>query len=195
MSLKSQGRIIIDDGRRFLMRTREKFDVIIIDPPPPVEAAGTSLLYSTEFYALAKQHLQPGGILQPGFRLTAGNRRSRRSLAAGILPLHPVLPFHRAPGPASAGIVRAHYERNAADLAAVLPLKARQDLMEWSTGPSLQTYLQSMLAREIPIKAMLNSDKAIGITDDQPYNEYFFSRCEVAPTHARPGEALGLRIP
>jgi len=27
-----QGRIIIDDGRRFLMRTREKFDVIIIDP-------------------------------------------------------------------------------------------------------------------------------------------------------------------
>src|SRR5208282_4147754 len=58
------GHIVIDDGRRFLKRTREKFDVIVIDPPPPVEAAGSSLLYSTEFYELARQHLKPHGILQ-----------------------------------------------------------------------------------------------------------------------------------
>src|SRR5262249_50701061 len=57
------GRIIIDDGRRFLNRTREKFDAIIIDPPPPVEAAGSSLLYSEEFYALAKAHLNHDGIV------------------------------------------------------------------------------------------------------------------------------------
>src|SRR5438034_7613586 len=35
-----KGRIIIDDGRRYLNRTGEKFDVIVIDPPPPVAAAG-----------------------------------------------------------------------------------------------------------------------------------------------------------
>jgi predicted membrane-bound spermidine synthase len=45
-----KGQIVIDDGRRFLNRTREKFDVIVIDPPPPLEAAGSSLLYSEEFY-------------------------------------------------------------------------------------------------------------------------------------------------
>src|SRR5204862_2511986 len=45
-----KGRILIDDGRRYLMRTRDKFDVNIIDPPPPIEAAGSSLLYSKEFY-------------------------------------------------------------------------------------------------------------------------------------------------
>ena len=42
--------VVIDDGRRYLERSREQYDVITIDPPPPVEAAGTSLLYSKEFY-------------------------------------------------------------------------------------------------------------------------------------------------
>ena len=58
-----KGRIVVDDGRRFLSRTREKFDVIVIDPPPPIEAAGSSLLYSEEFYALAKARLKPNGIV------------------------------------------------------------------------------------------------------------------------------------
>src|SRR5207249_8126039 len=32
--------VVIDDGRRYLERTTEQYDVITIDPPPPVEAAG-----------------------------------------------------------------------------------------------------------------------------------------------------------
>jgi len=32
-------RVVIDDGRRYLERTSEQYDVITIDPPPPVEAA------------------------------------------------------------------------------------------------------------------------------------------------------------
>ncbi|HET9314194.1 MAG TPA: hypothetical protein VFQ51_01345, partial [Vicinamibacteria bacterium] len=40
--------VVVDDGRRFLERTRESFDVITVDPPPPVEAAGSSLLYTRE---------------------------------------------------------------------------------------------------------------------------------------------------
>ena len=62
-----KGKIIIDDGRRFLKRTLEHFDVITIDPPPPVETAGSSLLYSEEFYDLIKIRLTPGGILQQWF--------------------------------------------------------------------------------------------------------------------------------
>ena len=66
------GRVIIDDGRRFLKRCGRRYDVIVIDPPPPVEAAGSSLLFSTEFYELAKQHLNKNGIVQmwyPGSNL------------------------------------------------------------------------------------------------------------------------------
>src|SRR5438445_13480230 len=57
-----RGRIVIDDGRRFLQRTQQKFDVITIDPPPPVEEAASSLLYSTDFYRLARRRLKDGGI-------------------------------------------------------------------------------------------------------------------------------------
>ena len=56
--------VVIDDARRYLERTEDMFDAIVIDPPPPVEAAGSSLLYSREFYELAGRRLRPGGILQ-----------------------------------------------------------------------------------------------------------------------------------
>ena len=56
--------VVIDDGRRYLERTSEQYDVVTIDPPPPVEAAGSSLLYSKEFYSTIKRRLKDGGILQ-----------------------------------------------------------------------------------------------------------------------------------
>ena len=62
-----KGRIVIDDGRRYLKRTSATFDVVVTDPPPPIEAAGSSLLYSEEFYELVKQHLKPNGIIQVWF--------------------------------------------------------------------------------------------------------------------------------
>lgn len=60
-------RIIIDDGPRILTRKKEKFDLITIDPPPPVYAAGTALLYSENFYEVAKQRLKPKGIFSHWF--------------------------------------------------------------------------------------------------------------------------------
>jgi spermidine synthase len=58
-----KGRMIVNDGRNFLKLTREKYDVITIDPPPPIDAAGVNNLYSREFLELAKSHLKPGGIM------------------------------------------------------------------------------------------------------------------------------------
>src|SRR3989442_324510 len=57
-------RIVVDDGRRFLERSADQYDVITIDPPPPPTAAGSSLLHSREFYAVAKRRLRSDGILQ-----------------------------------------------------------------------------------------------------------------------------------
>src|SRR5262249_27079695 len=56
--------VVIDDGRRYLERTSEQYDVITIDPPPPLAAATSSLLYSKDFYAVARRRLHAGGILQ-----------------------------------------------------------------------------------------------------------------------------------
>jgi spermidine synthase len=81
--LKSErGQVIIDDGRRFLEWTPERYDLITIDPPPPVEAAGSSLLYSKEFYDLAKSKLQPDGILAQW--LPGGDAVTMASVAKAI---------------------------------------------------------------------------------------------------------------
>ena len=61
------GQVVVDDGRRFLRRTSETFDIVTIDPPPPVEASGSSLLYSPEFYTLMKKKMAPNAILQQWF--------------------------------------------------------------------------------------------------------------------------------
>lgn len=37
-----KGHIEIDDGRRFVERTSQQYDAVIIDPPPPVQSAGSS---------------------------------------------------------------------------------------------------------------------------------------------------------
>jgi spermidine synthase len=54
--------IRIEDGRRYLSRTSEKFDGIILDAPPPW-MRGAAALYTQEFLALMKVHLNPGGVV------------------------------------------------------------------------------------------------------------------------------------
>ncbi len=52
----------VEDGRFFLFTTKERFDIITGEPPPP-KAAGIASLYSREFFALARSRLAPGGIV------------------------------------------------------------------------------------------------------------------------------------
>lgn len=57
-----KARMIVNDGRNFLLMTEKKYDVITIDPPPPINASGVTNLYSREFVELMKSHLKEGGI-------------------------------------------------------------------------------------------------------------------------------------
>lgn len=70
------GQIVVDDGRRFLLRSQKKYDLITIDPPPPIAAAGSSLLYSTDFYKIAKLRLKNNGILMQWIPTDSGKTLS-----------------------------------------------------------------------------------------------------------------------
>jgi spermidine synthase len=174
-----RGRIIIDDGSRYLNRTKQKFDVIVIDPPPPIEAAGSSLLYSREFYELAKKHLKPGGILQawlPGGAPLLTGQAVLRSLDESF-------PFTRcfdsldSWGTHILASMDPIENLSPAELAERLPADAGKDLLEWAPEQSTTTnYLAGILAQETPIKNVLNPNPSIQITDDNPYNEYFLLR-------------------
>jgi spermidine synthase len=71
-------RIVFNDGRNFLMTTKEKFDVITADPIHPW-FSGAGYLYSAEYFKLAAEHLNPGGIVcqwLPIYELTEENLKS-----------------------------------------------------------------------------------------------------------------------
>ena len=56
------GRIITADGRNYVRLSPDRYDVIVVDPPPPIWSAGTVVLYTSEFYSEARQRLSPGGV-------------------------------------------------------------------------------------------------------------------------------------
>ncbi len=51
------------DAKEYLTETKERFDVIIMDLPEPVEKGPAYLLYTKEFYKLVKSKLTENGII------------------------------------------------------------------------------------------------------------------------------------
>ncbi len=68
---------IVMDGRAYLRRTHETYDVITLEPLPP-GSAGVNALYSKEFYQLARNKLSAHGVI------------------AQWLPFHGVAPHYTA---------------------------------------------------------------------------------------------------
>ena len=51
------------DALAYLESASERFDVVIIDVPDPLEAGPAYLLYTQEFYGLVRDRLRPGGVM------------------------------------------------------------------------------------------------------------------------------------
>jgi len=68
-------RLLIDDGRNFLNRSREKFDVITVDPIHP-RISGVGYLYTREYYEAARAHLGAGGYILQWMPMYAVSRES-----------------------------------------------------------------------------------------------------------------------
>ncbi|MFL6223791.1 MAG: spermidine synthase, partial [Actinomycetes bacterium] len=56
-----KGRVIISDGRNYVRLSRETYDMVAVDPAPPIESAGSVVLYTREFLTEGKARLRPGG--------------------------------------------------------------------------------------------------------------------------------------
>jgi predicted membrane-bound spermidine synthase len=168
--------VVIDDGRRYLERSRGDYDVITLDPSPPMQATGTSLLFSKEFYAAAKKNLRPGGILQ-----TWTMWEDMATLNAMSMALKQSFPYVRVFG---IGNMRGFHflasdepldGRTAQSLAARLPPAAQRDLLEWEPGGSVRADFDKFLAREMALDKLALTGGPV-LVDDRPYNEYFLVR-------------------
>ncbi|MFC1930031.1 polyamine aminopropyltransferase [Chloroflexota bacterium] len=52
-----------EDAREYLAQSGEKFDIIIIDLPDPIEEGPACLLYTKEFYQMVRHRLTANGII------------------------------------------------------------------------------------------------------------------------------------
>ena len=57
------GRVIIADGRNHLELVDEHFDIIVTDPPPPIQSSGVSVISSLEYYQAGRDHLTDRGVM------------------------------------------------------------------------------------------------------------------------------------
>jgi spermidine synthase len=58
-----RGRVIVADGRNHVELTAETYDFVVVDPPPPIETSGVSVISTLEFYRAAKARLTPRGVM------------------------------------------------------------------------------------------------------------------------------------
>jgi spermidine synthase len=80
--------LLREDGRHFLALTRERFDLITLEPPPPI-VAGSVHLYTRDFYRLCLDRLEPGGVVAQWLPLHAQSLASARMTARTFLDVFP----------------------------------------------------------------------------------------------------------
>jgi spermidine synthase len=172
-----QAHMVVDDGRRFLRRTRRTYDVITIDPPPPLQAAASSLLYSTEFYDLVKQHLKNGGLLQQWVPI--GEFASWQAIAMSLkisFPYVVVFPSDENMGAYFIASLDPIEIPNFQDLKGKMPASALADLSEWVPHQQTIPYLAKILSNARTIDSITHPPASDMITDDRPFNEYYLLR-------------------
>ncbi len=171
------GHIVVDDGRRYLSRCARKFDIIVVDPPPPMETAGSSLLFSKQYYELAKEHLNPNGIAGMWYPDTHDPTSK-----AVIRSMYESFPYLRCFDSVEGwgmhifGSMSPIPTRTAEEVVARMPDAARADLMEWTDTKDPVAYVNLVLGHEFSLADILNADRSVEVTDDRPYNEYYVLR-------------------
>jgi spermidine synthase len=81
-------RLVTDDGRNYLLRTRTKYDVIELDPPE-IFTAEVVNLYTTDFYRLASDALEPDGLLLQWLPTAIMGERETRMLVRSVVETFP----------------------------------------------------------------------------------------------------------
>lgn len=193
-----KGRIIIADGRNYVELTIRKYDMILVDPPPPVESAGVSVISSREFYRACSKRLNAGGVMMQW----APVEQTLADFKAHVRTFRDVFPYVIvAEGPARNGFyMLGSKEPMVLDEASLrATLSRRGVLRDLSSAPdSPENSLDGWLKR-IPRLVRLRDADVLTfagngplVTDDRPIPEYFLLR-NAFGTPSRPLGEGGVR--
>jgi spermidine synthase len=161
-----------DDGRNFLLVHHEPYDIIIVDPSPPIHSAGTVNLYTKEFFQLCRSRLSKNGAVclwlppAPISELLMIIRSFTEVFPASSMwgPLN-------YPGLYLVGGWHSFEQTNDSVSLVAKRLSSVEDLTEWDATYGNEEGLKDLFllnARELsPLLAAFPE-----LTDDEPYTEF-----------------------
>jgi spermidine synthase len=186
--------VVVDDGRNYLLMHQREFDMIAIDPAPPLFAAGTVNLYSQEFFKLCASRIRPGGAvclwIPPGpvselkmiLRTFATEFPYVSAWTGPTFPGFILIGTHRP-----VNDVEARVRRGFADPAIVA------DLTEWDRSCSTPEKVLSLWICDRDALLDFTIDRSV-VTDDHPFTEFPFWRMNGSdPEYPPELDAMGLR--
>lgn len=162
----------VDDGRNFLLMSRRTYDVITMDPAPPLWSAGTVNLYTREFFGLCRSHLAGGGIMC--LWIPPAGFSEVRMIMKTYQSVFPATWVYGGPHNAGFYMVGSTVlpDTSIARLREVLgsgPVEA--DLNEWELRPLTPEAVQSLYLMG-PDALRIFASGAPVITDNNPYTEF-----------------------
>ena len=176
------GRLLIADGRNHVELADRSFDLVVVDPPPPIQSAGAGVLYSREFYAASAARLGPGGLMMQWMPYG----QSLDEFLTHVRTFGSVFPeVTLAFGPGNYGILMLGSADPARfDAATIREVLERPGVLaDLATTPdapveSLDDWID--LIPTLVIASGDNVSRVVGagdvITDDRPLTEYFLLR-------------------
>jgi spermidine synthase len=177
-----RGRVIVTDGRNHVELTDRTYDIIVTDPPPPIESSGASVISSLEYYQAGHARLNPGGVMMQWTPYGGSIDEFR----AHLRTFHAVFPHMIvALGAGGYGFyLMGSDEPMTFDDATVREVLGRPGVLEdiSSAYDSPESTIDGW-ARRIPAMVWIEDDEISTftgdgplITDDRPLPEYFLLR-------------------
>lgn len=173
LAANGKGKVIINDGRNYVKLTKKKYDLVTIDPPPPFNAAGTTVLYSEDFYKNMLHALNSDSVVMQW--VPAPPRPDDTQMVTkSFLNVFPFVIALKSPG----------LEKGVFLIGSLSPIRFDQkrindvfhskivtnDLAEFSQKVDAGTIFPLITNRDELIKRTQHVDP---VTDDHPRTEYF----------------------
>lgn len=172
-----QGKVIINDGRNYARLTDKTYDIVTIDPPPPFNAAGTTVLHSKEFYQDLTKILNPDGIVSQWIYYY-GSRQDDISMAIkSFIDVFPYVLAYQKVGSVGGIFLQGSFSPPDAERVNLMfedeeTVNDLEEIIEVAPGGSLKDHVTIELIGDR--KSLLQKfSQSPSVSDKHPRTEYF----------------------
>jgi len=170
--------VVISDGRNYVRLSNKRYNLITVDPPPPVWSAGAGVLQDQEFYQEAAQRLTPGGVLTT--YIPVQQAQMEKMLLRTFRTAFPHMTVVYAPGHVGVFIMGSQAPITISPAGIAAAVGSPVALADLASAPGQQSMTTAQWVSDIRGDVWLTDDQVNGytgrgplITDNHPLTEYF----------------------